>query len=151
MFFTALVVWMALRWSANYDQPYSERWLIVIAYLFGIGIGVHLLNLLALFFVALIIYFKKIEFSISTFLIMTGISILGFFTVYPVTVIWMPDIAGQIGSYTYGLIGPITFVILVVAATGYGVYYTHKHSHRIANIVMLAITMIMIGYSSYAL
>lgn len=151
MCLTALVVWLSLKWSANHDQPYAERWLIVIAYLFGIGIGVHLLNLLALFFVAMIIYYKKVEFSISSFLIMTGISILGFFTVYPVTVIWLPDIAGQIGSYTYGLIGPITFVILVIAAIGYGVYYTHKHSHRIANLVMLALTMIMIGYSSYAL
>jgi len=151
MFLTALVVWLSLKWAAHHDKRYAERWLIVIAYLFGIGIGVHLLNLLALFFVAMIIYFKKVEFSISTFLMMTGISILGFFSIYPVTVIFLPDIAGQIGTYTYGLIGPVTFVILVIAALAYGVYYTHKHEHRIANIVMLAYAVIMIGYSSYAL
>jgi hypothetical protein len=151
MFFTALVVWMALRWSANYDQPYSERWLILIAYVFGLGIGVHLLNLLALFFVAMIVYFKKVKFSVSTFLIMTGISIAGFLTIYPVTIILIPTFAGQIGGITYGIIGPITFVVLFVAAIVYGIYYTHKKGHRVANMIFVAYMMIIIGYSSYAL
>ncbi len=151
MCFTALVVWLALKWSANHDKPYAERWLILIAYLFGIGIGVHLLNLLGLFFVAMIVYYKKMKFSISSFLMMGGIAILGFLTVYPFTVIWLPDIAGQIGSVTYGLIGPITFVILFIAAIVYGIYYTHKNGYRIANMVLLAYAMIMIGYSSYSL
>ena len=63
MFFTAIVVWLALKWAENHDKPYSERWLVMIAYMFGLAIGVHLLNLLTLFFVALIMYFKKKEFS----------------------------------------------------------------------------------------
>ena len=151
MCLTALVVWLSLKWSANYDKPDAERWLVLIAYLFGIGIGVHLLNLLALFFVAMIIYYKKVEFSISSFLIMAGIAVLGFLSVYPGIVIWLPDIAGQIGPVTYGLIGPISFVIIVVGALAYGVYYTHQHNYRIANLIMLAYAMIMIGYSSYAL
>ena len=151
MFFTALVVWMALRWSANHDQPYSERWLILVAYIFGLGIGVHLLNLLALFFVAMIVYFKKIEFSIQSFLILVVVSVLGFLTIYPVTIILIPTFAGQIGGMTYGLIGPITFVVLFVAAVAFGIYYTHKKGHRIANMIFLAYMMIIIGYSSYAL
>ena len=151
MFFTALVVWIALRWSANHDKPYAERWLLLIAYVFGIGIGVHLLNLLAIFFVAMIIYYKKVQFSIKTFLMMVGASVLAFFTIYPFTIIWLPDIAGQIGPATYGLIGPVTFLILVVAAVAYGIYYTHKNGYRLANLVILAFTMILIGYSSYAL
>ena len=151
MFFTALVVWMALRWSANHNRPYSERWLILIAYMFGIGIGVHLLNLLALFFVAMIIYFKKREFTILSFLAMAGISVVGFLAVYPVTIIHMPNIAGQIGSVTYGLIGPMTFIVLIIAAVAFGLYYTQKKGYRIANMVLLAYTMIIIGYSSYAL
>ncbi|MDX1640710.1 MAG: DUF2723 domain-containing protein [Balneolaceae bacterium] len=151
MFLTALVVWVSLKWSANHDQPYSERWLVLIAYLFGIGIGVHLLNLLALFFVAMIIYYKKIKLSLSSFLVMGGIAIFGFLSVYPGIVIWIPEIAGQIGSVTYGLIGPVTFVVLVVAALAYGIYYTHHKKYRIANLVLLAYAMIMIGYSSYSL
>ncbi len=151
MFFTALVVWMALRWSANHDRPYSERWLILIAYMFGIGIGVHLLNLLALFFVAMIIYFKKREFTIPSFLAMAGISVAGFLAIYPVTIIHLPNVAGRIGNVTYGLIGPMTFIILIVAAVTFGIYYTHKKGYRIANMVLVAYAMIIIGYSSYAL
>ncbi len=151
MFFTALVVWMALRWSANHDQPYAERWLVLIAYLFGIGIGVHLLNLLALFFVAMIVYYKKFTFSIPTFLAMSGIAIAGFLSVYPLTIINLPDLAGKIGGMTYGLINAYTFLILFVALLAFGIYYTHKKGMRIANMVILAYMMIIIGYSSYAL
>ena len=151
MFFTALVVWMALQWAANHDKPYSERWLVLIAYMFGIGIGVHLLNLLAIFFVAMIFYFKKFEFSILGFLKMMGISIVGFLTVYPVTIIFFPNFAGQVGGYTYGLINPFTFVVLFGLAVVFSVYYTHKKGYRLANLVLLSYAMIMIGYSSYAL
>lgn len=151
MFFTALVVWMALRWSATHDHPYSERWLVLIAYMFGLGIGVHLLNLLALFFVAMIVYFKKFDFSIKTFLMMTGISVLGFLSIYPVTIILIPDFAGRIGNMTYGLINPLTFVVLFIAILSFCVYYTHKKGYRVANLILLSYTMIIIGYSSYAL
>ncbi|WP_245683932.1 glycosyltransferase family 117 protein [Rhodohalobacter halophilus] len=151
MFLTALVVWMALRWSAQHDQPYSERWLLLIAYIFGIGIGVHLLNLLALFFVALIFYFKKYQFSPLSFLAMMGVSVAGFLAIYPVTIIHIPNIAGRIGSMTYGLIGPLTFIILIVAIVTFGIYYTQKKGMRVANMILLGYAMILIGYSSYAL
>ncbi len=121
MLFTALVVWVALKWSSNHDEPYSERWLVLIAYIFGLGIGVHLLNLLALFFVAMIIYFKKFEFSIKTFLVMMGISVVAFLSIYPITIILIPDFAGQIGSMTYGLIGPATFIIIFILSISFGI------------------------------
>lgn len=148
---TALVVWLALRWSANYKKPFSERWLILIAYVFGIGIGVHLLNLLAIFFVALIIYFSIYEFSLKTFLITVAASVAGFFTVYPITIINLPNVANQISDSTYGLIGPFTYIAIILGALIYGVYYTHKKGKRYLNIALLCYMMIMIGYSSYAL
>jgi len=150
-FFTALVVWLALKWSASYKKPYSERWLILIAYLFGIGIGVHLLNLLAVFFVALIIYFTVYDFSVKTFLIAIGASVACFLTVYPITVINLPNLADDISSSTYGLIGPFTYLFVIVGALIYGVYYTQKKGKRFINIGLLCYMMIMIGYSSYAL
>src|SRR5690625_7569062 len=54
LFLTTWVVWLALRWSANHESPHSDRWLVLIAYLMGLSIGIHLLNLLAIFFVAMI-------------------------------------------------------------------------------------------------
>lgn len=151
MFFTALVVWIALKWSASHDKPQSDRWLILIAYLFGIGIGVHLLNLLALFFVALLAYFKKYTFSIKSFLGLVAISVIGFLAIYPVTIILIPDFAGRISSLTYGLIGAVKLLILFILLITGAVYWSHKKGYKTANLILLCYSMIIIGYSSYAL
>src|SRR5690606_35043874 len=57
--FTAAVVWAMLRWNDEADDPHSGRWIILIAYLMGLSIGVHLLNLLALPVIVLLWYFRK--------------------------------------------------------------------------------------------
>ena len=150
MFFTSIVVWMALKWAENYDKPYNERWLVLIAYMFGIAIGVHLLNLLALFFVALIVYFKLKEFEWKSFLLMGVGSVIAFFTVYPFTIQSIPTIANSVDDATYGLIGPLTFIFLFMATVAYAIYYTHKNKKRIANIVAISYAMILIGFSSYS-
>lgn len=148
---TAFVVWAVLRWSDEYENDYSERWIILISFIFGIGIGVHLLNLLAIFFIALIIYFRIYEFSVKTFLIAVGASIAAFFTLYPITIINIPNIANQISDATYGLIGPFSYIAVILGALIFGIYYTQKHNKRYLNIILLSYMMIMIGYSSYAL
>lgn len=150
-FFTALVVWLALRWSANYKKPFPERWLILIAYLFGIGIGVHLLNLLALFFVALIIYFTVTTFDIKSFFLTIGASVAGFLTIYPITIINLPNLADDIANSTYGLIGPFTYLAVIIGALIFGLYFSHKKGKRYLNLILICYTMIFIGYSSYAM
>ena len=57
--FTALVFWLILKWEEHADEPHSDRWLVLIAYLTGLSIGVHLLNLLCLPAIVLIWYYKK--------------------------------------------------------------------------------------------
>ena len=151
MLFTALVVWLALKWSEYHDQPYSERWLVLILYLFGLASGVHLLNLLAIFFVGLIIYFKKFEPEIKTLVIAGVLMALTFFSIYPFTMFWIPDLADNIGDSTYGLIGPLTYFLLIGAIIGGGIYYTHQKKYRWANIILVGYAMILIGYSSYSL
>src|SRR6056297_125278 len=148
---TAFVVWAVLRWSDEYENDYSERWIILISYIFGIGIGVHLLNLLAIFFIALIIYFRIYDFSVKSFLIAVGASVAAFFALYPITIINIPNIANQISDATYGLIGPFTYIAIILGGLIYGIYYTQKHNKRYLNIILLSYMMIMIGYSSYAL
>lgn len=151
MFFTAIVVWLALKWSEYHNQPNNERWLVLIAYMFGLAIGVHLLNLLAMFFVALIIYFKKKDFALASLGITGVIAVVSFLVIYPFTIQMLPGIMDNIYKATYGLIGPVMFIFLVIAILAGGIYYTHKNNMRLANIVMLSYAMIMIGYSSYAL
>lgn len=150
-FFTALVVWLALRWAANFKKPHSERWLILIAYIFGIGIGVHLLNLLALFFVALIIYFKYREFEIKSFALLVVGSVAIFLSIYPLIIIELPNFSLTVTNATYGIIGPFTYMFFLIAALVYGIYYTHKKGKRILNMVLIGYMMIFIGYSSYSL
>ncbi|MDT8400616.1 MAG: DUF2723 domain-containing protein [Bacteroidales bacterium] len=60
---TALVFWAILKWENEADEPYANRWIILIAYLMGLSIGVHLLNLLAIPAIVFVYYFRKYEFS----------------------------------------------------------------------------------------
>jgi hypothetical protein len=79
-FLTAIVVWLILVWEEKADQPGHERYLLIIAYLVGLAIGIHLLNLLAIFFIALIIYFKRKKISSIGWLILDliiGVAIAG--------------------------------------------------------------------------
>ena len=58
-FFTALVFWLILKWENNADAPHSDKWLVFIAYLVGLSIGVHLLNLLCIPAIVLVYYYKR--------------------------------------------------------------------------------------------
>ncbi|HEX6983475.1 MAG TPA: DUF2723 domain-containing protein [Balneolaceae bacterium] len=151
MFFTAMVVWLALVWSENHEKPNNERWLLLIAYMFGIALGIHLLNLLALFFVALIIYFKKRDFTLLSIAGAAAIAVVSFLVIYPFTLLTLPSILQGVNDATYGLIGPIAFILVVILSLGGGIYYTHKNNYRLSNIVLICYAMILIGYSSYAL
>jgi MFS family permease len=74
--FTAVVFWAILKWEDVADEPYADRWIILIAFLMGLSIGVHLLNLLALPAIVLVYYFRKYEFSWKGFMISLGISVI---------------------------------------------------------------------------
>ena len=58
---TALVFWLILKWEDNAEKPHSDKWLVLIAYIMGLSIGVHLLNLLCIPAIVLVHYFKKNE------------------------------------------------------------------------------------------
>jgi pentatricopeptide repeat protein len=75
-FFTALVFWAILRWEDVADEKYANRWIILIAFLMGLSIGVHLLNLLTLPAIVLVYYFRKYDFTWKGFMISLGISVI---------------------------------------------------------------------------
>ena len=60
-FCTAVTFWLILKWEENYDQPHAARWLVLITYLIGVSVGVHLLNLLCITAIVLVYYFKTTE------------------------------------------------------------------------------------------
>ena len=57
--FTAVVFWLILKWEEHADEPHSDRWLILIMYMTGLSIGVHLLNLLCVPAIVLVYYYRK--------------------------------------------------------------------------------------------
>jgi len=154
--FTAVVFWAILRWEAEANQANATRWIILIAYLTGLSIGVHLLNLLALPAIIFIYYFKKYKptpkgifyaFSLSVLLvllIMYGIIpglvlMASWFELFFINLVGLP--------YNSGV---ILFIILLVGFTAWGIYETQKRGKVLWNTVLLTFTMIVIGYSSYS-
>ena len=73
-FFTAAVFWAILKWEDVADEQYADRWLILISFMMGLSIGVHLLNLLALPAIVLVYYFRKFEFSWKGFVTSIAVS-----------------------------------------------------------------------------
>lgn len=163
-FFTAMVVWLVLRWSdaarSEEEQlrggrhPFqlnANRYLVVIAFLFGIAIGIHLLSLLAFFFVALIVFFTEFDREEWTTrqrwlrIVGTGaISSVLFFAIYPGIIVGLPTLFEAVGA-------PFITALVLALLIAYGVYKTHQRRMTVANLAFMCIAVIFIGYASYAL
>jgi hypothetical protein len=154
--FTALVFWAILKWEDVADEKFSNRWLVFIAYLMGLSIGVHLLNLLAIPPIVLIYYFRKYPVNrkgiILTVLLSFGI--LGFVmygmiqgTITIASWFELMFVNGFGLPYRSGL---IFFVLVLIILVVLGLYYTRKTGKALLNTIILCMTVILMGYSSYA-
>ena len=156
-FFTAAVFWAVLKWENEAGEKYANRWLVLIAYLVGLSIGVHLLNLLAIPAIVLVFYFRKYAFSwkgaVSAFLL--SVFILGAiqFILIP-GVPWIAFLFDKFFVNSLGLpfnTGMLAFFLLLTGVLIWAVYYTHRHRHVILNTITLSVIVILIGYSSFGL
>lgn len=150
MFFTSIIVWLSMHWSKVHNEPRNERFLVLIAYMLGLALGVHLLGLLAIFFVGLIVYFKKFKFTMVSFLGAGVVSSLAFLAIYPTVITKFPEWADNLDRSTVGLINPGIFTLVIIFAVVLGIWYTHKNKYKIANMAFVAFATVLIGYSSYA-
>lgn len=156
-FFTAITFWCILKWEHISDQPGANRWLILIAYLIGLGIGVHLLNLLVIPAIVYVYYFKNYEFNTKGFLISSGIAlaILGFVQVGVIPGI--PTLAAKFDLYFVNDMGMAfgtgikVFAALLLGSLAAGIWWTHKKKNTVWNTTLLAFAFILIGYSSYSM
>lgn len=154
--FTAVVFWAILKWENEANKPWANRWLILIAYLLGLSIGVHLLNLLAIPAIVLIYYFRKYKPSFKGILVAVVAT------------------AGILGGLIYGIIpgfiqgatlferffinilrfpywtGVIVYLFLLASTLVFGLFLSHKRRKVVLNTIILAIMVICLGYSSYA-
>ena len=155
-FFTAIVVWAIFKWEEHADEKHAYRWLILIAYLMGLSIGVHLLNLLAIPAITFVYYFKKYPKPGWMGIAITSVlSIVILAIVMYLIIPWIIKLAGLFELFfvnSVGLpfnFGTIIYLIFMLGLIIWGLYYTHKKDKPVWNAIVLAITFIVIGYSSF--
>ena len=155
-FFTAIVFLAILKWEKVADETHANRWLILIAYLTGLAIGVHLLNLLIIPPIVLIYYFRKYSVTkwgvVKALLVSAAILVAAMFIIIPGT-IQLGALFDRLFVNTFGLpfnSGITVYAFALFAALAWGVYFTHKKGKVLANTILLCVTVVILGYSSYA-
>ena len=155
--FTALVVWLMLKWEEQADEPHSTRWIVLIAYLMGLSIGVHILNLLTIPALVFIYYFKRYKsvtlkgMALATLL---SLAILGFINgiIIPYTV-YLGAMVDLFAVNSLGLpvnTGIVVFALALLGVLSWGIVRTHRAGKKMWNLLLVCTTMILIGFSSYA-
>ena len=135
--FTAVVFWLILKWEDHAAEPHSDRWLVLIAYMTGLSIGVHLLNLLCIPAIVLVYYYKKVPHAnlkgsllalILSFAVVVAvlygvvpgiITVGGWFELFFVNVLGCPFNTGE-----------IVYIICLVAAVIWGIYETYNATDK---------------------
>lgn len=153
--FTAVVFWCILKWEVVAHEKHSVRWIIFIAFLIGLSIGVHLLNLLAIPAMVAIYYFKNRELNLKNFAKAFGLSILILGSIQAMII---PGTV-KVGAYfelffvnTVGLpfhSGLIIYFIALIGLLIFGVHYTRKKGKAGWNTVIMCLTVLLIGFSTY--
>lgn len=154
-FFTAFVFWAILKWEDVYDSPEGLRWIILIAFMIGLSIGVHLLNLLALPSITLVYYFKKYKPSIKGGILAFIVSIIILALIMFVLIPGLVSMAGLFERFfvnTFGLpfnSGSLIYGLTVTGLLVWGIIYSHRKAHVLLNTVLLSLIFVLIGYSSF--
>ncbi|PWJ59234.1 uncharacterized protein DUF2723 [Dyadobacter jejuensis] len=155
-FFTAIVIWAVFKWERIEDDAAANRWLIFIAYLVGLSIGVHLLNLVTIPALALVYYFKKYKqhsFWGGVAAFVGGLIILGIINsgIIP----GLPTMAGKFEIFFVNSLGMpyksgvIVFIVLFIGALVWGIRYAQKKEKVLLNTGLLSLAFVLIGYASY--
>jgi hypothetical protein len=148
MFFLTIVLWLAMKWRDHDGAPGNEKYILLIAYLIGLSLGVHLLALLAIFPVMMFLYFKRYDFTVKSFIQMALVTVAVFFVVYPGIVKYVPGMMdGEFGGKKSQIIAIIPWVI--IAGVFYGVYRTYRSKTKMMHIGLLAIALVFLGYTTY--
>jgi len=154
-FFTAIVFWVILKWDQVADQPHSQRWIILIAYLMGLSIGVHLLNLLAIPAIALVFYFRKFKTTWKGVVLTLGVAffILSFimFMVIPYTV----SLAGKyeiLFVNSFGLpfnTGTLFYFLVLIGSLFWSIRFTYQSKHNTTDYVIGGALLLLLAVFSW--
>ena len=158
--FTALVFWAMTKWYEQADTPYANRWIVLISFLMGLSIGIHLLNLLAIPALVFMFYYKKRENGhyslweyVKIFLISVVILAVILFGIIP----YLPKFAAYFDLFFVNVLGlpfnsgAAVFMILLLGLCFWGLFRTMDRQQVFANTVLLCFTTIVIGFSLFSI
>jgi hypothetical protein len=154
-FFIAIVFWAMLKWEDHEDATTRDKWLILIAYLLGLSVGVHLMSLLAVPAMALIYYFKKYTFSWKGVFVALFAGFIALSFVYVGVVSIMINMISKfelLAVNDLGLpfdVGAAVFAVLLAAGLAYALFYAHKKGNQMLHTAALSFLFILIGFSTY--
>ncbi len=144
MFFISAIVWIGLEWYSHSGVFDTERSLLLIAYLIGLSIGIHLLSVLAMFFVFVLFYLRDrdtMDINLKTIAIGIVLMICGFVVVYPGTVKWLPSLLAL----------NVGWVIALAIILGLVWIVAKQQQHPQLRMASLATLLVVLGYSTYSL
>ena len=154
--FTAVVFWLMLKWEDHADEPGSDRWLILIAYLTGLSIGVHLLNLLCVPALVLIFYYRKVRNATmkGALLSLAGSAVLIAAVLYGI----VPGIVKVGGWFELLFVntldmpfntGVIVYIALLVGIVLWSIWETIKQKSRLRMTLTFLLSVGMLGIPFY--
>ncbi|MEN0055904.1 MAG: DUF2723 domain-containing protein, partial [Mucilaginibacter sp.] len=154
---TAVVFWAILKWDAHAGEPGADKWIVLIAYIIGLSIGIHLLNLLTIPAIAMVYYlrrFKTPTLKKGIVVFMVSIVILGLvqYGIREYTIkgaayfdlFFVNSLGFSFGS------GAVVFFLLIIAAITAGIIYSIKHKKPALNLALVCLAFIYFGYGSFA-
>lgn len=153
--FTAVVFWAILRWEDDADNKHASRWILLITFLIGLSIGVHLLNLLAIPAIAFIYYFKKYKPTTKGILYTGVLSIALIGIIMSGIVPWVVKLSSMFELLfvnSFGLpfnSGTAFYFIVLIGLIVWGLKFTIQKQKVLLNTLILGFTFILIGYSSF--
>ena len=157
---TALVFWAMTKWYEQADTPYSNRWIVLISFLMGLSIGIHLLNLLAIPALVFMFYYRQRENGHYTFLEYVkifAISVVILAVILFGIIPYLPKIAAYFDLFFVNVLGmgfnsgAIFFMTVLLGACFWGLFRTLKKQQVFANTVLLCFTVIVIGFSLFSI
>jgi hypothetical protein len=154
---TALVFWGMLKWEEESDKPYAGRWIILIAYIMGLGLGIHRLNLLVIPVLVFVFYFKKYEITTKGLITVLLFAVVLLWLMVFVLIPGVPEVAGWFELFFVNALGMpynsglLIYLVIIFGGLAYGIHYSLQKSGVILNFVLTSLLVVMIGYSSYAM
>jgi len=155
--FTAITFWAILKWENVAHEAHSTRWLILICYLLGLGIGVQLLALLCIPPIAMVYYFKRYETTPKGIITAFVISAIILGTIQSVIIPGVAKVAGKFELLFVNDLGMpfnsgnLFYFLLLATLIVLGLRWTQRTGRVVWNTVILGVTVILIGYSTYAM